>query len=1073
MAPAPASADLEAGSPPKGKAEGLAAAPAGTCAAAPESSGAEVSARKASALRSWQWKADAADHKMLAVDEDPCDNLPNVLQAIDDRSGYTQPHKQDFQRLELQSRLLELLSEQCSSGIGVLQSTIVDMFSCTYSYDMPAYFYTPEEIDEGCVSDPTEPLCIALQVGVDDRLVVTSETFEWMVSDISTFELARLLDLYGDYVHSMEMAWQVTTLEKSNPELRDTNRIKNAAGVCVYDEYAYISDSVQHVIFRVNMLTDEISTMCGIRGKPGFHDGPREVARFNSPSGLAMCAWSGTLYVCDTSNDAIRAVAIPSGTVQTLTLNCVDSDVRLITPIAICTVRGDYEYDEEEQEDEDDDNDVRDGDLDDEDDDEEDGLGGRHAPLLEGISEEPDEEILDNSRRSTQTGPLRREMTYTLANNEPPAQKRGKLMNASSNRNLSRSGTKDCYSTASSRRASSFFGSASRRTSGYISSMSSVSSRRTSTHFSMTPGESAKDSLRECAEEEEQMGHNLAVTSDHCVFLVSPEKGEFVVVAGSPTEYGYRDAYKGPEARFSSLKGIICIRNCIFVADHWNNVVRCVNLKTRSVDTVLDFNPCGPLSLSVSSSGSVYVLDTECINACNILKVCSAPCTSKDAEGALGTTMFQMIQDSIGRSRHSSFSSNGSDADWFMGSAFVQEMSRRGSAQEMAAGSEPQSGRSSRRESRRDSQQEDGNGFSVGDVSKLGPKANGPARNRPDHSMPFHGGHEAHSKGSRRKSSQHKTTDFHDGTSDSNPGLPHVPHALRSLVPGASLHPALIQMTMRGQQEKDGHKSMRNSALSGSQFHVSVVSSVPDDDFENTPEFFSFLNPKHESPWKRIPIGTLSHVYQEAVGQVTGTTPLALAYWDATDSDAAAVRYCRSPQQLLICASEFPSVLKVFPPRKSPPNENGRFRAVAVDIDRVVMADSDSNQVFVVNHTKRTKDKIAGCGKAGYLDGPLDVCRMNRPSSVSLDPKTHHIYVADAGNHRIRSIDLSTGFMRTVCGNGVKGNQDSNDIRHQSLDSPFDIHFMHPGHLLISCADNSIRRLDLKTSQLETVLIGS
>merc|ERR1712100_559859 len=168
----------------------------------------------------------------------------------------------------------------------------------------------------------------------------------------------------------------------------------------------------------------------------------------------------------------------------------------------------------------------------------------------------------------------------------------------------------------------------------------------------------------------------------------------------------------------------------------------------------------------------------------------------------------------------------------------------------------------------------------------------------------------------------------------------------------------------------------------------------------------------------------------------------------------------RNPQQLLVGSAEWPSVVKVLPPRKEPPQENGRFRAVAVDVDRVVMADSDSNQIFVVNHTKRTKDKIAGCGKAGYLDGPLDVCRMNQPSSIALDPTTHYIYVADSGNHRVRRIDLPTGFMRTVCGHGVKGNSDGAELELQSLDSPFDLHFMSPCNLLISCADNSIRRLD-------------
>lgn len=317
---------------------------------------------------------------------------------------------------------------------------------------------------------------------------------------------------------------------------------------------------------------------------------------------------------------------------------------------------------------------------------------------------------------------------------------------------------------------------------------------------------------------------------------------------------------------------------------------------------------------------------------------------------------------------------------------------------------------------------------------------------------------------------QTSTVGHEDSGGAQTPGgslLPVVPHALRSLVPGASLHPALIQMTIRSQRES---ATNMQTAFTGSQFHVSVVSSVPDDDFDEGPEFFSFLNPKHESPWKKIPIGTLQYVYQEATGHVATTSPLSLAYWDAAESDC---NPGRSAQQIVVGGSEYPSVLKVLPPKKAPPHDNGRFRAVAVDVDRVVMADSDSNQIFVVNHTKRTKDKIAGCGKAGFLDGPLDVCRMNRPSSIALDPTTHYIYVADSGNHRIRCIDLPTGFMRTVCGNGVKGNNDGNEMELQSLDSPFDLHFMTPCHLLISCADNSIRRLDLRTSQLDTVLVGS
>lgn len=1046
------------------------------------------------------------------------ESLSDVLDAIDEQEVQTPSRSGrpiDLRRIEIINRLLELLTEQSPSTIGVLQSTIVSMFTNTFFTNMPAFFYMPEEIDEGCVRGPSEPLNAAVEVGVDDRLVVTSETFESMVEDIPSFELARLLDAYTDYVQAIEMAWQVTTLEKQT-DAREAPRIKNAADIAVWGEFAYVADSSQHMIFRVSMISDEIMPLCGMRGKPGFHDGPREMAKFNNPSGLAVCESTSTLYVCDTGNDSIRTVSIPSGVVQTLSISM--DDVRLETPVGICIVRGEYEYGKDGSEDEDDgdgDNDTINSDnfQDCEEDEEEDGLG-HHAPLLEGITEEDEDMFADSTNNSenrsfTQSTQAWGEgnkgrppnARYTLANEEPSPGKpvAGRLhVPGNQSKAMRRRVSMDSSACLTPRRTSGYMSShASRRQSGYMSSVSSLSSRRTS-HFSVTPGESAKDSLRECTEEEEDIGCSLAVTSDHCVYLVRPEKGDLLVLAGSPTEYGYKDAEKGTDARFSSLKGITCIRNCLFVADHWNNVIRCISLKTRQVDTVIDFQPCGPISLTVSSSGSVYVLDSEYISVCNILKICSLQCSTKDAEGALGTTMFQMIQESIGRQR-SQMSSRSS-----VESSFLECLSRRGSARASRRNSaESEGGLFSRLSSRRASSEVGGSRRAsqdpdiihsrrnsaqnaaekiAGSISNLGPRmAPSPAAPPKSHLLPpaLSGMRQGtcpspqrlslNAPSDRRESASRAS----DALSARTPGgstLPVVPRALRSLVPGASLHPALIQMTLRSRDDS----SHSQTAITGSQFHVSVVSSVTEeDDFNDGPEFFSFLNPKHETPWKRIPIGTLQYVYQEATGQCSANTPLTLVYWDAADSDATAAVGMRNTQQLLVGGAEWPSILKVLPPRKAAPQENGRFRAVAVDMDRVIMADSDSNQIFVINHTKHTKDKIAGCGKAGYLDGPLDVCRMNQPSSIALDPTTHYIYVADSGNHRVRCIDLSTGFMRTVCGNGVKGNRDGNELRLQSLDSPFDIHFMHPCHLLISCADNSIRRLDLQTLQLDTVLIGS
>merc|ERR1712228_1010741 len=55
------------------------------------------------------------------------------------------------------------------------------------------------------------------------------------------------------------------------------------------------------------------------------------------------------------------------------------------------------------------------------------------------------------------------------------------------------------------------------------------------------------------------------------------------------------------------------------------NLVRCVNLFTTQVDTVLDFSPQGPMSLCMSDSGSLYTLDSDAIHHTNILRITSLP----------------------------------------------------------------------------------------------------------------------------------------------------------------------------------------------------------------------------------------------------------------------------------------------------------------------------------------------------------------------------------------------------------------------------------------------------------------
>jgi len=168
-----------------------------------------------------------------------------------------------------------------------------------------------------------------------------------------------------------------------------------------------------------------------------------------------------------------------------------------------------------------------------------------------------------------------------------------------------------------------------------------------------------------------------------------------------------------------------------------------------------------------------------------------------------------------------------------------------------------------------------------------------------------------------------------------------------------------------------------------------------------------------------------------------------------------------------------PTLLKILPPKHHEPDKAGRFNALPIDSRRALLADETCHQIWLLNHQTLMKKHLAGCGKRGYLDGPLEICRMHSPCSMTLDPRSHYIYVADRGNHVIRKIDLLSGLMSTVVGSGFRGNSDGGNPRRQALDSPFEVSFAEPHNLIISCADNSVRSFNLKTGVLETVLVGS
>lgn len=226
---------------------------------------------------------------------------------------------------------------------------------------------------------------------------------------------------------------------------------------------------------------------------------------------------------------------------------------------------------------------------------------------------------------------------------------------------------------------------------------------------------------------------------------------------------------------------------------------------------------------------------------------------------------------------------------------------------------------------------------------------------------------------------------------------------------------------------------------------------------------FKVAEAKVSRIWRRLALNESLSTVQRGAGTKYPNTPLSLVLFEQ-DGESS----------LFVGLLAVPTLLKIIPPKHHEPDKGGRFNVLPIDHQRFLLADESSHQIFVVNYVHKIRSKlIAGCGKRGYLDGPLEICRMHSPCALALDPRSHYIYVADKGNHVIRKIDLASGKMSTIAGSGVRGNRDSQFRAHQALDSPFEVSFAEPHFLLISCADNSVRNLNLRTGYLETLLVGS
>jgi len=96
--------------------------------------------------------------------------------------------------------------------------------------------------------------------------------------------------------------------------------------------------------------------------------------------------------------------------------------------------------------------------------------------------------------------------------------------------------------------------------------------------------------------------------------------------------------------------------------------------------------------------------------------------------------------------------------------------------------------------------------------------------------------------------------------------------------------------------------------------------------------------------------------------------------------------------------------------------------AVAPNGD-IFLADTGNNRIRKIDAQSGVVSTIAGTGEKGFSGdgGPAVKAQFGGIYCVSFDPQGENIYAADLDNRRIRVVNLKTGVVKTVAGNGEKG----------------------------------------------------
>ena len=110
-------------------------------------------------------------------------------------------------------------------------------------------------------------------------------------------------------------------------------------------------------------------------------------------------------------------------------------------------------------------------------------------------------------------------------------------------------------------------------------------------------------------------------------------------------------------------------------------------------------------------------------------------------------------------------------------------------------------------------------------------------------------------------------------------------------------------------------------------------------------------------------------------------------------------------------------------------------KVTRLDSGNYLVVDSGHHRLVELRPDHETVERVIGSGTKGYADGPAEAAEFNEPQGIALLPADiarkvgYDAVVADTVNHRLRGVDLSSGSVRTVAGNGIQRLLDAGPAR--------------------------------------------